>query len=347
MALSAYGVLRARAVDRRREGASDSPHFQIQLADDAGTDFRIAVNVKSQESPSELLYVLDDDLRHPITASLAGLGSGWHALAPRPDAGGLDFIRANLFDPAMVRKLPPDVAGPDNDLADLLDHYVQRAIGDAAADVYAFGQRWGPESATKDKVFGFDPGNGVHDIHMNQGNSPRFAGDDGVWQDGGLLLHFPGESRWVAIFLAFQSQAWHTDDHTGHALAHVPTPPGPPPPGPGPGPQPVGESEVRVLAAMVNPVGPAPEHETVLLLNASPDPVDLTGWRIADRLKRTSAVAAGPLAAGATLEVPLGDGAQLGNHGGAITLLDAAGLKVYGVAYTAEQAGREGWTLTF
>ena len=331
MPLSAYGVLRARAVDRRREGASDTPHFQIRLADEAGTDFRIAVNVKSQESPSELLYVLDDDLRHPITALLAGLGSGWHALAPRPEAGGLDFIRANLFDPAKVRKLPPDVVGPDNDLADLLDHYVQRAIGDAAADVYAFGQRWGPEDAIKDKVFGFDPGNGVHDIHMNQGNSPRFAGDDGVWQDGGLLLHFPGESRWVAIFLAFQSQAWHTDDHTGHALAHVPT----------------AGSAVRVLAAMVNPVGPAPEQETVLLLNASPDPVDLTGWRIADRLKRTSPVAAGPLAAGATLQVPLGDGAQLGNRGGAITLLDAAGLKVDGVAYTAEQAGREGWTLTF
>jgi uncharacterized protein YukJ len=39
------------------------------------------------------------------------------------------------------------------------------------------------------KVFGFLPGNGVHDIHMNQGNSQQFRGDDGVWQDGGLLLH--------------------------------------------------------------------------------------------------------------------------------------------------------------
>ena len=333
MPLSAYGVLRARAVDRRREGASDTPHYQIHLADESGTDFRIAVNVESQESPSQLLYVVDDDLRHPITASLVGLGSGWHTLAPRPDAGGLDFIRANLFDVAKVRTLPPDVAGPDNDLADLLDHYVQRAIGDASTDVYAFGERWGPEDPIKDKVFGFVPGNGVHDIHMNQGNSPQFVGDDGVWQDGGLLLHLSGESRWVAIFLAFQSQAWHTDDRTGHALTDVPTPPEP--------------SAVRVLAAMVNPVGPAPEQETVLLLNTSPDPVDLTGWRIGDRLKRTSPVAAGPLAAGATLNVPLGGGAQLGNHGGAITLLDAAGLKVDGVGYTAEQASREGWTLTF
>jgi hypothetical protein len=39
--------------------------------------------------------------------------------------------------------------------------------------------------------------------------------------------------------------------------------------------------------------------------------------------------------------------AQLSNQGGLITLLDAAGLKVAGVAYTADQARQEGWTLTF
>ena len=101
----------------------------------------------------------------------------------------------------------------------MLDGHITRAIGDPSADIYAFGQRWGPEDGVPDKVFGFAPGNGVHDIHMNQGNDPAFARDDGVWQDGGLLVHFPAVSRWVAIFLAFQSQAWHTDDATGHAIA--------------------------------------------------------------------------------------------------------------------------------
>lgn len=40
---------------------------------------------------------------------------------------------------------------------------------------------------------------------MNQGSGGRFRDDDGVRQDGGLILRFPAESRWVAIFLAFQS----------------------------------------------------------------------------------------------------------------------------------------------
>ena len=329
MPLNSYGVLVGRAADCRREGGTDSPHYQVRI-DAAGTSYRLAVNVLSQESPSELLYVADDDFRHPITDAVAGLATGWHALAPR---AGLDFIRGNLFNRTAMRPLPPDVSGPDNDLSDFLDRYVKRAMSDPGALVYAFGERWGPEAGKKDKVFGFKPGNGVHDIHMNQGNSERFRGDDGVWQDGGLLVRLDG--RWVGIFLAFQSQAWHTDDVTGHAI-EIPEPP----------PETDG-SAMRILAAMVNPIGGAPERETVLLLNASPSPIDLTGWTLADRMKQTCTLPAGKLPAGQTLSVTLGNGVALGNKGGAITLLDRAGLKVAGVAYTAEQAREEGWTVTF
>ncbi|MDX2840096.1 DUF2278 domain-containing protein, partial [Streptomyces ipomoeae] len=48
-----------------------------------------------------------------------------------------------------------------------------------------------------------------------------------------------------------------------------------------------------------------------------------------------------------TLLVPLTDGAQLGNHGGEITLLSADGTQAHGVSYTAEEAAREGWTVVF
>lgn len=83
------------------------------------------------------------------------------------------------------------------------------------------------------------------------------------------------------------------------------------------------------------------------VINPSPAPVDLTGWRRADRLKRSCPVPPGPVAAGATLTVTASDGMQLGNNGGAITLLDAAGTKVHGVSYTGDQVRREGWTAVF
>jgi hypothetical protein len=55
----------------------------------------------------------------------------------------------------------------------------------------------------------------------------------------------------------------------------------------------------------------------------------------------------GKINAGATLVISLPSNVQLGNKGGMITLLDKKGLKVDGVAYTGEQAKKEGWTLVF
>jgi hypothetical protein len=103
---------------------------------------------------------------------------------------------------------------------------------------------------------------------------------------------------------------------------------------------------VRIVGALVNPVGPSPEPETVTLLNASPQAIGLDRWQIADRLKNKQALN-GTIAAGATLVVPVRPPVQLGNRGGIITLLDDRGLKVDGVSYTEPEAQREGWTLVF
>ncbi|KAE8365588.1 hypothetical protein BDV27DRAFT_126639 [Aspergillus caelatus] len=76
------------------------------------------------------------------------------------------------------------------------------------AVVYIFGER-------------FNTNDGIHNVHMNQGNIRRYSGDDGVFQDGALLFQFrgavPGFDKWVGIFLAFASQAVHTSENGGHA----------------------------------------------------------------------------------------------------------------------------------
>ena len=329
MPIKRYGVLRAAVVDRSIE-AADTPHYQIHLRA-AGVDYRAAVNVRSQQSPPDLLYLAVDAFAHPVADQLRSLPDGFTELDGVGPA--LDYIRGNLFQRENMRPVPTTTPWPDNDLGDFLDHYVRRALGDPSARAFVFGQAWGPEPATPDKVFHFSPGNGVHDIHMNQGNSGRFADDDGVFQDGGLLLHFPDGDAWVAIFLAFQNQAWHTDDVTGHRL-------------PASDEETALDRSVRIVGALVNPVGPAPEAEVVTLLNVTPAEIDLTGWALVDRAGHRQPVT-GRLAAGATALVPVVAPVQLGNGGGAITLLDARGLKVDGVAYTASESAREGWTVVF
>jgi uncharacterized protein YukJ len=337
MPLRQYVVLVGEVLAHRVEASTSTPHFQIHARADA-TDYRVAVNVLSQQSPSELLYVVIEDFSHPMLAAAAALSDGVTSVPSTPAGVALDFIRGNLFDRSQLRSIPANAPGPDNDLGDLLELYAKRAEADSTARLYAFGERWGPESAVPDKVFGFSPGNGVHDIHMNQGNNGRFTVDDGVWQDGALLFHFPGPDQWVAIFLAFQSQAWHTDDITGHAL------PGTPGPIPGEGDP---HRRIRIVAALVNAAGPAPEHETVTLLNPGADAVDLAAWELVDRDGHRLTVPSLTLAAGEAIRITAAEPIQLGNRGGTLTLLDADGLKVDGVAYTGDQADVDGASIVF
>ena len=71
-----------------------------------------------------------------------------------------------------------------------MEDAVVNAMALAGSVVYAFGARFGPEKQ-KDQYFKFTPGNGMHDIHMNQGNDKKHAGDDGVYQDGCLIFQYP------------------------------------------------------------------------------------------------------------------------------------------------------------
>jgi uncharacterized protein YukJ len=297
-----------------------------------------------------LEYLIVEHFQHPITTQLEALAPGWHPLPSKPGGMALDYIRANLLSFADMTPLPFSVPGPDNDLNERIDHYVQRALATEDSYIFAFGEPWGPESQ-RDKIFGFSPGRGVHDIHMNQGNSDSFVRDDGVWQDGGLMFWFANQQQWVAIFLKFQSQAIHTDDSTGHTIIYAPG--GPPsdqipPTHPSPTWPPtheVPDGLVRIIAAQVN-TEKTPEDETVLLINTSPLPLDLTGWALADSQKRKKPLS-GSLNPLQPLLVHARPDIELSNKGGIITLLNAEGLKVDGVSYTKEQARHPGWTIVF
>src|SRR5687768_10132602 len=144
VALHSYGVLKGKAIEVRL-GAGQSPHYQVRIIDDT-TDYRIAVNVKSQLPPSDVEFLVIERFQHPIIDRVQGLPKGFTKLARKPDSGALDFIRGNLFERARMRPLPFSVPGFDNDLNEKVDRVMQRAVADEDALVYAFGERWGPES---------------------------------------------------------------------------------------------------------------------------------------------------------------------------------------------------------
>jgi uncharacterized protein YukJ len=209
-----YSVFTGRIVDRQPETWGKSPHYHI-LLEGGGQKFRVAVNTRSGTShyrKSELLYFAGDDFRHDITRRLVDIDDGDLQVESRPGGLALDYQRGGMFDRRQMRRIPANLPGPRNDLVDELDYYVERSRTDPTNRLHAYGTRWGPEHGTPDHVFGFTPGNGIHDVHMNQGNRDEHWHDNGIWSDGGLFFHQPGHGRWSAIFLAFQTQSWHTDD---------------------------------------------------------------------------------------------------------------------------------------
>ena len=92
MALKGYGVLAGQVSDSRAEGGADSPHFQIRVRG-GDTDFRVAVNVLSQESPPDLLFVADESFSHPLLQALPDLPDGFTAVPSQAGGVALDFIR--------------------------------------------------------------------------------------------------------------------------------------------------------------------------------------------------------------------------------------------------------------
>ena len=76
MALRSYGVLKGKAIEVK-VGAGQSPHYQVRIIDDT-TDYRIAINVKSQLPPSDVEFVIIERFQHPITDILEPLPQGLH-----------------------------------------------------------------------------------------------------------------------------------------------------------------------------------------------------------------------------------------------------------------------------
>jgi uncharacterized protein YukJ len=212
----AYGVLRGRPLAISCESDERSPHCHILVA--AGVvNWRVAVNVRTRRRPgtaSALLFRIVEDFRHP-RLELLDRGPGFTPLPPDPGSGALDYVRADLFGPA---RLAPITPGQDALVAELTQHF-ERAADAPDGEVFAFGTAWRPRRGAADPVFGFSPARGMHNVHMNQGSpSAPYRNDNGVWRDGALLFRSAHPQRWTAIFLAFDSQSWRTDDETGHPI---------------------------------------------------------------------------------------------------------------------------------
>ena len=367
-----YGVLRGKLDRWKREdppaGSTKSPHLQVRVIDAQGKPWRIPVNVRSGDPAKSLVifHRADPLLSHPILDHLAAMPSGLTDLnhQPRSASNALDYSRAPLFDLTTGIALPPTGPGNDDDLQDV----VSRQLNDLKAsggELFAFGSHFHDPAPKPGIDAEFGTKDGMHDIHMNQGNAPHEHDEDnGVFNDGGLILRFPDHV--TGLFFRFKTQFLPTDSQ-GNRIPGVskeipasatptpvptPTPTPTPTPSPTPAPAPPINPDpafplVYIERALVNPAGDDPSKELVVIGNTTMTAVDLTGWRIVDKNNAADAIR-GVLPAGASVSIALtGKGAQLSNNGGTIRLLNQAGVLIHAVSYSKADAALENRLVRF
>jgi len=188
-----------------------STHYQITVQATGGP-FTVAVNIESTDG-SEVLYAILDNFTPPDPTALLALASGMLALPSTPDGLALDFVReqingAPMITLAQMTLLPESVIAPgavdthETPLENAVDILLNEAIANGST-IFAFGSAYADSGEV----------DGIHDIHMNQGNPLNSYGqDNGIWQDGALFLYAPSTNIWTAVFIAFQTESWNTDN---------------------------------------------------------------------------------------------------------------------------------------
>ncbi|KAJ5659544.1 hypothetical protein N7507_005995 [Penicillium longicatenatum] len=228
MTISHYGVWACTPTSYEAQTTKEdpkSPHIYLHFTDDSSSSksLEAAINVKSTDKDTRLVFWLNRNFTHPITEQLSNLDLGFH-LTSSPSSSnpsnssnkteskhhnnrrhhrharrdqvatlqGLDFVRTK----GLVGIQQGEILGSDGSDASILaqlDPIISDAINKKAT-AYIFGSSYG---------------SGIHDVHMNQGSLPSYS--NGIYEDGALLFKFD-DGHWEAVFLAFASQKIPTDD---------------------------------------------------------------------------------------------------------------------------------------
>jgi uncharacterized protein YukJ len=222
-----YSLLKGSLVDARpwSRSGTGTPHYHLLVKAD-GRFYDVAINIASSDPHSadkRVLYLIrgvTSTLQPSGADALKALAAGFYdfpgSMADRHiqgvdytadrDAAGDPFVRREDMNPLPIFKPHRPDAGQD---AVML--LIQSVKGVPGVDLFLFGHKYGtpadPQSWPDNDLSG-----GIHNIHMNQGNSPgNHDNENGRHNDGALFLRMP-DGTWRGLYIAFQTQSWNNDD---------------------------------------------------------------------------------------------------------------------------------------
>jgi hypothetical protein len=173
----------------------------------ADVQYQAAVDVN--EPTGNFQYQIFNNLDISLFAPILALADGWHHLDSNSTSGAMDYARSpilqkplgcltlfwgvwNLIFRTSIQTWT-NVTG--NEAGQALV-----AMVTGSTKVYAFGAP-------------YTTGNGVHDVHCNQGDPPgQFQHLDGIWQDG-CVFAMKADGSLSAYLGKFATQSLNTDNN--------------------------------------------------------------------------------------------------------------------------------------
>ena len=154
----------------------------------------MSINAHSDVPPSDVEYAVRPRGHQPLASGSRSSNRAGAALRP---GEGLDYVRGGICKPEHFKPLPLVKPGAEQRPQRALRHATSRSAATRPRVRRAAGA---PDSRRAASTT----------CTRTRATSAATADDDGVWQDGGLLVQTG--ANWTAILLRFQSQSWRTDD---------------------------------------------------------------------------------------------------------------------------------------
>ncbi len=184
------------------------PHYKINVNTPSGL-YECVINLKSR-TEVKIQYRDFRNQKLSYFSNVLNLQDGFHPLQSNSSSGALDHLRHNgLKDPLCFWKWFFFWKGKKRcnctkwwrenglNLVELMEYYLT-----SVERIYIFGEP-------------YTNGNGLHNIHMNQGDpiGSSFSQENGIWQDGGVIFQYLNPEPRLSILLTkFETQSFNTDN---------------------------------------------------------------------------------------------------------------------------------------
>lgn len=230
MPLPQYGVLKGPLFTPQEQTYQGSWFHGIFYVTVPGTALpQRCVTDFSSATKDLIQYKLFTNLRADLFAPVMALPDGFTALATGPangpTSGALDYVRSPLLGPGgcvelLVAFLKTFLGASLSDGWTVSDGVIavqalQSQLSANPERLFVFGEPFTDAAPLVED--GVESQNGMHNVHMNQGDPPvspdgrDHQADDGTWQDGATI--FLGRDGSLTAFCSkFVTQTFDTDD---------------------------------------------------------------------------------------------------------------------------------------